>query len=678
MTLLPRLFLLLLPLSLAGLPAFASTIAPGPPLAPVDGEVIVRFKADASVLRRHALAARPEAAELRDTLAQRAATLGQRVGRPLAAGLAGGDRVQVVRASGVDAAVLARQLSADPDVEFAVPNGRARILSAPNDPLYGPASTAVRPRGPAVGQWYLQAPDSELKSAIHIEAAWQRQRGSASVVVAVLDTGVRFEHPDLGRSASGGRLLPGYDFVSDAVVANDGGGRDADPTDPGDWVSSAEAGTGKFGGCSAANSSWHGTATASLVGAATDNAVGMAGVAPGVWVLPVRVLGKCFGSDADIQDGMRWAAGIPVPGVPDNPNPARVLNLSLGGDGACSAAYQAVVDEVLARGASIVVAAGNSAGLAVGTPGSCKGVVTVLALRHAGTKVGFSDLGPEITIAAPGGNCVDIGAGDACRYPILAATDSGTQGPVSSGWTDSYRASVGTSFSAPLVAGTAGLMYSVQPLLTSALARKVLQDSARSFPTSGADNGSDPLSVRRCDQPNRYPPNLYPVGDPNYGRDLQCYCTTALCGAGMLDAGAATATAAGPLAVVTAAPASPLVGAAVQLGSSASLVASGRRIVAYEWLLVSGGGSVTGFSSASNAATAALLPVAAGTVVVRLTLTDDLGTRGSSEQTITVADAPVAAGGGGGGALSAGWLWLLAGAVGALAIGERRRGSDGR
>jgi serine protease len=270
------------------------------------------------------------------------------------------------------------------------------------------------------------------------------------------------------------------------------------------------------------------------VGAATGNNIGMAGVAPRVSVLPVRVLGKCFGRDSDIQAGMRWAVNLPVDGVPENPNPAKVLNLSLGGGGACTAEYQRVVDEVLATGAVIVAAAGNSEGQAVGAPGNCRGVISVLALRHVGTKVGFSDLGPQITIAAPGGNCVLEGNTDPCLYPILAATNKGTERPGGSGWTDSYDISVGTSFASPLVAGTVGLMFSAAPNLTPAQIRTALRSSARPFPTSGADNGSDPTPVARCRAPDGT-------------SQLQCYCNTSVCGAGMLDAGAAVAAATQPI-----------------------------------------------------------------------------------------------------------------------------------
>jgi serine protease len=630
-------------------------------LAPSEGEVIVAFKPDASVLRKHALAARGDAAAARATLAGRAGTLGARIGRTLEAGAAVGSHSQVVRASGIDAATLARQLAADPDVLYAVPNGRKQRVAAPNDPFYtsGPAvNFGLQTGGPVSGQWYLRAPTAGVPSAIDIEAAWLQSTGTG-VVVAVLDTGVRFEHPDLS-----GQLLPGYDTVNDPVVANDGDGRDADARDPGDWTTAAENSdrNGKFYRCDPQRSgfaeespsSWHGTSTSSLVAAATNNASGMAGTAPGAKVLPVRVLGKCFGDDADILAGMRWAAGIAVPGLPTNPNPAKVINMSLGGAGACTAAYQAAVNEITAAGVLIVAAAGNSAGGPVSEPANCAGVVGVLALRHAGTKVGFSDLGPEISIAAPGGNCVNITAGSPCLYPILTATNTGLRTPLSSAWTDSFNATVGTSFSSPLVAGVAALMAARQPTLTPAQIRTALRASARGFPTTGADNGDDPTPVAQC---------LAPVS----GRDqLQCYCNTSYCGAGMLDAGRALQAVSGALARIDTSPVSPVAGAAVTFNGANSLPAAGATLGSYAWSLISGGGIVTGFSSATNASTATVTPSGAGSFTVQLQMTDSLGNSNTTTATVTVAAPPsnnptpappgAGSGGGGGGAASGAWV----------------------
>jgi serine protease len=649
-------------------------------LAPVAGEVIVGFKPGADTLRRHPMVERLAAAQAQRVLQQRAEGLGARLGRPLVAGNAVGRGVQVVRAEGLEAAELARQLAAHPDVAYAVPNGRMQRVAAPNDPLY-PASTTERRSngaglqdGPASGQWYLRAPDATVRSAIGIEAAWARTRGSSSVVVAVLDTGVRFEHPDLGRVATGGKLLPGYDFVTNATVANDGNGRDADPSDPGDWVASTEAGRAPFTGCNASPSSWHGTATSSLIGAATDDANGMAGAAPGVRVLPVRVLGKCFGTDDDIIAGMRWSAGLPVDGVPLNPNPAQVLNLSLGGGGGCGAAYQAAVDEVTAAGVLVVAAAGNSVGGSVNVPANCRGVVGVVALRHVGSKVGFSDMGPEISIAAPGGNCINVTPGTPCLYPILAASNSGARGPVASIWTDSYDITVGTSFSSPLVAAVAGLMVSQRPGITPAQMTAAMKSTARPFPTTGADNGpDDPTPVPSCT-------NVSLAGPSG-----QCYCTTGLCGAGMLDAGAAVAAAGGALARIQLQTAAPTAGAAVLLSASGSVGSLGASVSSYAWRLVgSDAGVVSGFSSATNGATVTLNPAVAGSFTVEVAVTDSTGATGTAQTTVTVAAAtsppPTGGvpggsspgGGGGGGALTAPWLAGLVLAVAVLGALRRR------
>jgi serine protease len=472
------------------------------------------------------------------------------------------------------------------------------------------------------------------------------------MVVAVLDTGIRRDHVDLSPN-----LLPGYDFVNDPDTANDNSPRDVDPSDPGDWITSAENASGPFKDCGVEDSSWHGTKVSGIIGAATNNGIGMAGVAHGARILPLRVLGKCGGFDSDIQAAMRWAAGLSVPGVPANPTPARVLNLSLGSDGSCSQSYRDTIAQVNAAGAVVVAAAGNSTGRAVGTPANCPGAIGVAGIRHAGTKVGFSDLGPEIAIAAPGGNCVNITAGSACLYPILTSTNAGTREPLagSSIYSDAYTITVGTSFAAPIVSGTVALMLATQPGLTPTEIKNLLQATARAFPTSGADNGpNDSTPVNFC-QP------------PGNTDQLQCYCTTALCGAGMLDAAAATSAAAQALlARIATTPAAPEAGTAVILSGSGTLLGPGRSVASWTWSIVDSGGIVGGFSSATNAATASLLPTAAGTFTVRLTVTDDLGRSSAADASIAVAAAPVVqppppaqGGSSGGGAMGAGWLMAL-------------------
>lgn len=491
--------------------------------------VIVKFKAGAEATTATASLSQ---AEQRTARVQGVV---RRLGMPMRSGLGITERMQLVTATGLSSRQLAARLAQDSAVEYAVPDELRHRTAAPNDPRYAAGLAAP---GPAAGQWYLRAPSGAVQSSIDIEGAWSALAGSSNtVVVAVLDTGIRYDHPDLKRVADGGNLLDGYDFVTSSFIENDATpGRDGDPSDPGDWVSAADVASAANNiGCASSDiedSSWHGTQTAGLIGAITDNALGMAGVtgpARTLRVLPVRVLGKCGGFDSDIIPAMRWAAGLSVPGVPANPTPARVINLSLGGTGTCSAAYQDAVREINQAGVVVVAAAGNTSGHAVNTPANCAGVIGVGGLRHVGSKVGFADLGPEIAISAPGGNCVNL-TGD-CVYPLLTTTNAGltTPVPASEAYTDASNVTIGTSFSAPLVAGTAALMLAAQPSLTPDDVRSLLRRSSRPFPTSG-----DAASVPVC-----HAPKTDSAGDPI--DQLECYCTTSTCGAGMLDARAAVA-----------------------------------------------------------------------------------------------------------------------------------------
>lgn len=539
---LPRLLLVLATaaLSMATLwPGYAHSAGAAPPGGPnqASGQddpggarVIVKYKAQGSVMRAAASAHGPARGP------QHASLLASRTGLALRDGRVVDHHTQVVRgAPGTSSAALAARLAADSDVDYAVPDGRRHALAVPNDPLFA-ASGAI---SPAAGQWYLRAPDVTFVSAINAVAAWDISTGSATIVVADIDTGVRFDHPDLAN-----KLHPGYDFITDVFDAADGDGPDADPTDPGDWSSVDECGFGS----PASTSSWHGTQTAGLIGAQTNNALGMASVGRNVMLLPVRVLGKCGGLDSDIITAMLWAGGLtPDPGGNPNPHPARVLNLSLGGGGSCSLAYQDAITRLTAAGVVIVVSAGNDRGLAVSTPANCPGVIAVAGVRNVGTKVGFSNVGTEVTIAAPGGNCINTGETDPCLYPILSTTNSGSQAAASSSYTDSVDFAVGTSFSAPLVAGTAALMLSANPALTAAQVKSMLQATARAFP----DTSTDP-SVLQCHPPDGT-------------TQLECVCTTATCGAGLLDAAAAVA------ATLPRAPAADSGGGALQLGWLAGL-----------------------------------------------------------------------------------------------------------
>src|SRR5205085_8573691 len=139
-----------------------------------------------------------------------------------------------------------------------------------------------------------------------------------------------------------------------------------------------------FSGCTVQNSSWHGTIIAGIVAAVTNNSSGVAAINRNGRVLPVRVGGKCGADVADIVDGMRWAAGLSVPGTPPNPNPARIISVSFGGDAACNAAYQSAIDEILGEKGAVVVAAAGNERHAPTRPANCSGVVSVAALNRDG------------------------------------------------------------------------------------------------------------------------------------------------------------------------------------------------------------------------------------------------------------------------------------------------------
>ncbi|MEE7547807.1 S8 family serine peptidase, partial [Xanthomonas sp. Kuri4-1] len=170
-------------------------------------------------------------------------------------------------------------------------------------------------------------------AGINVRPAWDKATGNG-VVVAVIDTGIT-SHPDLDAN-----ILPGYDFISDTFVSRDGDGRDADPSDEGDWNPVQGECYTTPSPSPITDSSWHGTHVAGTIAAVTNNAVGVAGTAYNAKIVPVRVLGRCGGYTSDIADAIVWASGGSVSGVPANANPAEVINMSLGGSGTCSTTYQ--------------------------------------------------------------------------------------------------------------------------------------------------------------------------------------------------------------------------------------------------------------------------------------------------------------------------------------------------
>lgn len=457
---------------------------------------------------------RPEA---RDDAPSRAAWASRRLGAKINHGRALGAMTQSMHAHGIAAGRLIRGLQALPEIEWAVEDRRHRIRAMPNDPLFLAGRTATTganttTNANAVGQWFLGTPNAITPVAIDALRAWDREKGKPDIVVAVLDSGVVLDHPDLA-----GKLKPGYDFVSDFDSAADGTRRDADPNDPGDATAAGECDPWE----PAQKSSWHGTQVAGLIGAATDNGIGVASAGRNVSILPVRVLGKCGGYDSDIIAGMMWAGGLSsdvgIGRARAYPNlyPARVINLSLGTQGNCSRAYLDVIGQLSQNGVTVVAAAGNDTGFGVATPANCPGVIAVAGLRHIGTKVGYSNIGPEVSLAAPAGNCVNLTG--PCLYPLVTTTNAGRNTPTTNTYSDGENASVGTSFAAPLVAATAALMIAANQDLSPADIKSILKRTARPFPRTGAE-----LGVSACKEPSST-------------EQLECYCTTSTCGAGFLN-----------------------------------------------------------------------------------------------------------------------------------------------
>ncbi len=345
---------------------------------------------------------------------------------------------------------LINALKARPDIADAIPNYLFYSTRTPNDPLYR-------------NQWHLPA--------INLPTAWDRTTGSNAVTVAIIDTGI-VPHPDFG-----GRLLAGYDFVSDPAMAADGGGRDSNPLDPGPY--------GKTG--------YHGTHVAGIIGAASNNGSGVAGVNWGARLLPVRALGPAtsgsgaVGTLADVTDAALWAAGFSVAGVPTNPTPANVLNFSLGGNVPCSSIQQEAFDRIFAANKIVVVAAGNST-IDAGSfsPANCDGVIVVGATARDGRRASYSNFGSEVDIMAPGGD-------NSNALLSLGKDDNASNGEYD------YILQAGTSMASPQIAGIAALMKTLEPGLSQSQVLVALKSTARVLTNDQCDAGASGMTLVSSD-----------------------------------------------------------------------------------------------------------------------------------------------------------------------------------
>jgi serine protease len=334
-------------------------------------------------------------------------------------------------------------------VEYVEPDRRMHALLTPNDTNFS-------------SQWDLTDPTGGVNQT----SAWDIATGSGQRV-AVIDTGIT-PHSDLT-----GQTVGGYDFISTAADARDGNGRDSNPNDEGDWYGNNECGSG----IPSSNSSWHGTHVTGTIAALTNNAKGVASMAYGAKVVPVRVLGKCGGSVSDIVDAITWASGGTVTGVPANANSAKVLSLSLGGGGACGS-FQAAITGARNRGSVFVVAAGNeNQNVTNSSPANCSGVISVAATTRAGARASYSNFGSTIVISAPGG------AGTGGTADILSTLNTGTTTQGS----ETYAYYAGTSMATPHVSALAAAIFSINPGLTPDEVKNYLTANARPLP--GACSG---------------------------------------------------------------------------------------------------------------------------------------------------------------------------------------------
>ncbi|MBA2548248.1 MAG: S8 family serine peptidase [Burkholderiaceae bacterium] len=589
-----------------------------------------------------------------------------------------------------EARAVAARLSLDASVEYADPDIMFKKVTTPNDTRFND------------WQWNLFPPTSTYTGALttggtkaavatggaNLPPAWDVTTGHSSVVLAVIDTGI-VNHQDLNGAGiapfsatyvPNGRFLAGYDFISSDVgagnsppfpadfVSNDGDGRDADPSDPGDWVTTTEESTYPTqcddGNTGPQNSSWHGTHMSGVAAATANNAMGIAGIGWNIRILPVRALGKCGGSLSDIAEAIRWAAGLSVPGIPNNTTPAQVINLSLGGGTTCPANMQSAVTAAIAAGAVVLAATGNDGVTGLSAPANCTGVIGVTAHTINGENADYANIGaaggagPQPSISSPGGGSpVLLGAGLGTDDPnwfgyyiwstILFGNTTPTSGGGSGGASvgPAYSGFTGTSAATPQVAAVAALIKSMIPAATPAEIRSFLVTNVRPHPPGGACATGGGLAGQ--------------------------------CGPGLLDANLAVrAAAASARPVIFSQPQN----TSVFEGQTAtfSVDATGAGPITYQWLR--NGVPIPGAIAGSY--TTPVLTIAADNgATYSVVITNAVGSATSASATLGVAvlpppppaGAPPPTGGGGGGGTIPLWqLFLLAG----LMFGSRIRGRE--
>ena len=399
-------------------------------------------------------------------------------------------------------------------------------VGTPGESKTGASGTGGTPAKPAVVEpddplWALQwhfrdkgTADGRTAGGAGFESFWNRQgiTGSDGIVVAVVDTGLQMSHPDIAGSPN---IMPGYDMVSDPRMGNDGDGRDTDPNDPGDLCDPTKPG---------ATDSFHGTHVAGTIGAAaTNNGSGVAGGAWNVRIVPVRALGKCGGRLSDINDAIRWAAGLVPAEVSDennvwtevwNDNPADIINLSIGLLGTCPASLQDAIDSVTEAGVIVVSAAGNARmSTSFYAPAGCRNVVTVAASDARGQIAPYSNFGPEVMVLAPGGDLTRDDNGDGKPDGVLSTkAASNCYDPVTGEGVENcyYAYEQGTSMAAPHVSAALALLKARDPaasrediisMLRAALdPRESLQCAGlcSQYPGATPIEGSPDMCARPC------------------------------------------------------------------------------------------------------------------------------------------------------------------------------------